>query len=194
MANILLQLSALKFPLIGSLIEESKRDNCSIRVKGRPLNANMNDIIVHTNAPVSIIPSQTYASTHKWYSALGDVHMAQLAFQRNDCVEDKEDARDKLVAHQLFRNLAAEKRLVPELPPAEEDFGMFSEDFRPANVLLDEDLRVVGVIDWEFAHAALAQWSFDPPWWLLLQEPDYYRMRTTTVKRGLTFSHNHRGR
>lgn len=26
-------------------------------------------------------------------------------------------------------------------------------------------------MDWEFAYAALAQFSFNPPWWLLLKRP-----------------------
>lgn len=172
MASILLQLSTLKFPRIGSLVEE--RGESSVQVKGRPLTANMNDIVVHTNAPASILPRQTYASTHEWYNALGDMHMAQLAFQRNDAVEDEDDARDKYVARQLFRNLATEKRLMPELSESDGEFRLFSEDFRPANVLLDKDLQVVGVIDWEFAYAAPSQCSFDPPWWLLLEEPDYW--------------------
>lgn len=55
-------------------------------------------------------------------------------------------------------------------------FRLVSEDLRPVNVLLgllDKDLRVVGVIDWELAYAAPAHFSFDPPWWLLLEEPEY---------------------
>ncbi|KAM5358364.1 hypothetical protein ACJZ2D_015349 [Fusarium nematophilum] len=149
MANILLQLSTLKLPRIGSLV--MNKDDDSISVEGRPLISNMNDIAVHTNAPESVLPSQTYTSTHEWYSALGDMHVAQLVFQHNDAVEDREDAYDKSIARQLFRNLATGGRLIPELSDSEGDFRLFSEDFRPTNVLLDEDLRVVGVIDWEFA-------------------------------------------
>lgn len=173
-ANILLQLSSLKFPQIGSLVE--KEDGVSTSVEGRPLIMNMTDLVVHTNAPASILPSQTYASTDEWYRALADMHMAQLAFQHNDAVEDEDDARDKYVARQLFRKLAAERRLDASAPDSSDDggFTLFSEDFRPANILLDKDLRVVGVIDWEFAYAAPAQFSSDPPWWLLLEEPDYW--------------------
>ncbi|KAI1753171.1 phosphotransferase family protein [Xylaria castorea] len=170
-ANILLQLSFLKFPRIGSLVE--KEGGISTSVEGRPLIANMNDLIVHTNAPASILPSQTYASADEWYRALADMHITQLAFQHNDAVEDEDDAREKYVVRQLFRKLAAERRLAPE-PESDGGFTLFSEDFRPTNILLDKDLRVVGVIDWEFAYAAPAQFSFDPPWWLLLEEPEYW--------------------
>ncbi len=109
-AHILLQLSSLMFPRIGSLAEKQGRG--SISVMGRPLIMNMNELVVHTNAPASILPSQTYASSDEWYSALAGMHVAQLALQRNDAVEDEADARDKYVARQLFRNLAAERRLV----------------------------------------------------------------------------------
>ncbi|KAI1136930.1 phosphotransferase family protein [Hypoxylon sp. FL0543] len=169
MANILLQLSALKFPRIGSLVE---KDDGSISVEGRPIIVNMNDIAIHTNTPASMFLTQTYDSADEWYGALADMHMAQLTFQHNDAVEDEEDARDKYTARQLFRKLASEKRLMPGSPGDEGEFRLFSEDFRPVNVLLDKDLRVVGVIDWEFAYAAPAQFSYDPPWWLLLEEPE----------------------
>jgi len=173
LANILLQLSTLKFPRIGSLIEEE--GGGSFSVGGRPLIANMDDIIKHVNAPEGILPSpsHTYTSAHEWYCSLAYMHMAQLALQHNDAVEDEEDARDKYVARQLFRNLTREGRLAPELSKTEGDFRLFSEDLRPANVLLDKDMRVVGVIDWEFAYAAPAPCSFDPPWWLLLEEPEW---------------------
>lgn len=173
MANILLQLSTLRFPQIGSLVEEtSEGPQSSVRVGGRPLTANMMDILVHTNTAEELLPSRTYTTGHEWYSDLADMHMTQLALQQNDAVEDEDDARDKYVARQLFRNLAAEKRLGPELSDAKKEFILFSEDFRPANVLLDKDLRVVGVIDWEFAYAAPAQCSYDPPWWLLIEDPE----------------------
>lgn len=53
-------------------------------------------------------------------------------------------------------------------------FKLFSEDLRPANVLLDKNLKVVGVIDWEFVYTAPAEFSADPPWWLLLSQPEDY--------------------
>jgi hypothetical protein len=167
MANILLQLANLRFPRIGSLVEDGS-------VQGRPLLGNMGDIVVHTNAPLSTLPSQTYASADDWYHALADMHMAQFAFQCNNAVEDEDDARDKYIARQLFRNLCIQRRLWQDSEEFDGDFRLYCEDLRPANVLLDKDMRVVGVIDWEFAYAAPAQFCFDPPWWLLLEEPEYW--------------------
>ncbi|KAH7308663.1 phosphotransferase family protein [Stachybotrys elegans] len=172
MADILLQLSHLQFPRIGSLIEDP-RDG-SVFVGGRPLTANMNDISIHTNAPPSVLPTRTktYSTAEEWYRALSDMHMIQLAFQHNDAVEDEDDARDKYVARLLYRQLAIRGQLFDETKEFDGQFRLFSEDLRPTNVLLDKDLKVVGVIDWEFAHVAPAQFAFDPPWWLLLLEPE----------------------
>lgn len=175
MANILLQLSSLKFPRIGSLVEGNKQETSSVFVRGRPITTNLNDILIHTGTPKSIIPSDACDSANDWYKTLAYMHAAQLAFQHNDAIEDEDDARDKYVARHLFRRLANEGDLAPALHDAQDGFILFSEDFRPANVLLDKNLRIVGVIDWEFAYAAPAQFSYDPPWWLLLEEPESWR-------------------
>lgn len=91
-------------------------------------------------------------------------------------MEDEGDARDKYVARQLFGKLAAERRLASE-PESDGCFTLFSKDFRPANILLDKDLPVFDFIDWEFAYAAPTQFSFEPPWWLLLEQPEYWASR-----------------
>lgn len=176
MANILLQLSRLTFDRIGSLVQD---EHGKFHVSGRPLTMNMNSILEFTEAPPSLLPNQQYSTATEWYAALADMHLTQLVFQHNDAVEDEEDARDKYVARQLFRRLAAQGRLEFEVDAKEDRqnvdeaaFRVFSEDLRPSNVLIDKDLRVVGVIDWEFAYIAPSQFSFDPPWWLLLKAPD----------------------
>lgn len=101
-----------------------------------------------------------------------------LVFQHNDAIRDEEDARDKYVARQLFRRLAAEGRLSRGIGhhkyKPDGTFRLWCEDLRPSNVLIDKDDRVVGVIDWEFAYAAPSQFTFDPPWWLLLTEPEWW--------------------
>ncbi|TQN65678.1 hypothetical protein CSHISOI_09742 [Colletotrichum shisoi] len=58
------------------------------------------------------------------------------------------------------------------MPDGSGAFRLWCDDFRPANVLVDEDDDVLGVIDWEFAYAAPTQFALDPPWWLLLDVPE----------------------
>lgn len=51
---------------------------------------------------------------------------------------------------------------------------MWCDDFRPANVLLNEGLKVAGIVDWEFTYAAPVEFSYAPPWWLLIEKPEYW--------------------
>lgn len=170
MANIVLQLSQLRFPQIGSLeVDESGQ----ILPKGRPLIQNMNSIMEFTGIPSSFLPAKTLSSCQEWYTALADMHITQLTFQHNDAIEDEDDARDKYMARALFRRLASQGKLASEETSEEKDpYILYSEDLRPSNVLVDKDLRVVGVIDWEFTYAAPSQFSHEPPWWLLLTPPE----------------------
>ncbi|KAM7187783.1 hypothetical protein V8F20_010840 [Naviculisporaceae sp. PSN 640] len=201
MAKILLQLHTLgPFSKIGSLVEAGKSTEGSApraNVTGRPLMVNMIDLMTDTDAPQDVLPApdRVFQSAKEWYTSLASIHMAQLVFQQGDCVEDSGDARDKFVARKLFDSLAASERLFspwdgdnictdhhPDThtstasaqAPRNSSFRLFSEDLRPANVLLDKNLNVVGVIDWEFVYSAPAEFSQDPPWWLLLSQPEDY--------------------
>jgi aminoglycoside phosphotransferase (APT) family kinase protein len=42
-------------------------------------------------------------------------------------------------------------------------FPLFCDDLRPSNVIVDADLNVHGVIDWEFCYAALVEFTYSPP-------------------------------
>ncbi|KAI0483672.1 hypothetical protein F4859DRAFT_528999 [Xylaria cf. heliscus] len=171
MANILLQLSNLSFSQIGSLIQDAN-GNCS--ASGRPLTLYMNALagwICPDSAP---LPSGPYSTDKEWYCALADMQLMQLNHQRNCGIINEDDARDKYVARHLFRKLAYDGRLTSELVEerGKPTFYVYSEDLRPTNVLIDKDLHVTGVIDWEFAYAAPQAFSSDPPWWLLLRRPE----------------------
>lgn len=169
-ADILVQLDSLKFPRIGSLLQDESTGQ--IDVRGRPLLANMIDVVIHTNMPSEGVlpsPDTTYDTADAWFSALADIHMAQLVFQQRDVVDNADDARDKYVARQLFRRVAKEGRFSTG---GNNEFSLYSEDLRPANILLDKDDNIVGVIDWELAYAAPRSFSNCPPWWLLIEEPE----------------------
>jgi len=190
MAGYLLQLSQLHFPLIGSLILTG---HDSYSVAGRPISVNMNDMIQLAHVPPSILlpKDKTYKTTDEWYVALAEMHMAQLLFQHNDLVSTQDDCRNKYIARRLFWKLAKKGRLstfgfaednwsvqsktqVLPLSPApsnSKDFRFWCDDLRAGNVLLKED-RIGSLIDWEFTYVAPTQFSLDPPWWLLLDQPE----------------------
>lgn len=130
----------------------------------------MSSLVEFTSIVPTLLPSQQYSTADEWYSALADMHLSQFVFQRNDAVkdDDEDDARDKYVARQLFRRLASKGQLSSQSEAGDASdttmspFRLFYEDLRPSNVLIDKDLRVVGVIDWEFVYAAPPQFSSDP--------------------------------
>lgn len=53
-------------------------------------------------------------------------------------------------------------------------FPIWCDDFRPENILVNEAKNIVGVVDWEFTYTAPVEFSHAPPWWLLLEKPEYW--------------------
>lgn len=117
------------------------------------------------------------------------MHLQQLSYQRNQAVKSGDDFRRKYIARlgsemlpsykasahllsrQLFRKVAAERRLVsPDTNMG--PFKLWCDDFRPVNILINEHNRIVGVVDWEFTYAAPTEFTYSPPWWLLLAMPE----------------------
>lgn len=191
-ARCVLELTQVTFPRIGSLVETSFG---SYHVMERPITLNMNNMVQLSNVPTSIFPIRgtTYQSADEWYTALADMQVATLLFQHNDMISSEDDCRTKYVARQLFRRLAKQGRLssfgfsdddwsscrecYPATLPAPDGSGSFrlwSDDFRPANILVGEDDHILGAIDWEFAYVGPTQFVLDPPWWLLLDIPEMW--------------------
>ncbi|KAJ5088849.1 hypothetical protein N7456_012465 [Penicillium angulare] len=170
LAGVLLQLSKAVFPCIGSL---SQVDDFTWEVTRRSLSMNMNELVRVGGLPRSKIPNKIFGTSSSYIEALAELNMSHLVYQRNDSIESADDCRRKFLARHLFRKLAREKKLTNsslENGP----FKMWCDDLRPANVLLDKGLRITGVIDWEFTYAAPAEFSFAPPWWLLIEQPEHW--------------------
>ncbi|KJZ76304.1 hypothetical protein HIM_04386 [Hirsutella minnesotensis 3608] len=176
MADVLLQLSQCKHPIIGSLGFPDDDDQNDPEVLKRPLSLNIAQLANFARVPHFELPplSTTYQSSSKYYAALADMHLQQLSYQRNDAIESADDCRKKYIARQLFRKLAAESRLADE-EFEQGPFPLWCDDLRPANVLVDGNDKITAVIDWEFTYAAPADFTFSPPWWLLLKAPDDWK-------------------
>ncbi|KAH7197886.1 phosphotransferase [Fusarium flagelliforme] len=192
--HCLLQLSQLTFPKIGSLVQT---EEATYEVAGRPLSHNMADMIRLANIPRSILPprDKIYGTADEWYTALAEMHIAQLIFQHNDLITSEDDCRNKYVSRELFRRLAKAGRLStfgfsndkwshqsskisPETllpaPSSSDSFRLWGDDFRAGNILLAESDEIAALIDWEFTYAAPTQFILDPPWWLLLETPEMW--------------------
>lgn len=98
---------------------------------------------------------------------LSQQNMRQLYEQRN-CVDDAEDAREKFACRHLFQSMT------PHFVSREFNrgpFKLFCDDFRPGNILVDDNLLITAALDWEWSYAAPYQFLYSPPRWLLLKSP-----------------------
>ncbi|GKZ96535.1 hypothetical protein AnigIFM59636_011050 [Aspergillus niger] len=172
LAEVLLKLAKPEFPSIGSLVQV---DDFTWEVASRPLSMNMNELVRLGTLPRSKLPplDATFKSTSSYIEALAQLNIQHLIHQRNNAIESADDCRRKYVARQLFYKLAKEKKLF-NLCHEHGPFRLWCDDLRPGNVLLNDDMQVTGVVDWEFTYAAPVEFSYAPPWWLLIENPDQW--------------------
>lgn len=191
-ARCVLQLAQPTFPRIGALTETGTGSHS---VTGRPITLNMSNMVQLSNIPKSIFPPKDtiYESTDAWYVALAEMQMATLIFQHNDMISSEDDCRNKYVARQIFRRLAKQGRLASfgfaeddwsarsqlsrstlPMPDGSGSFRLWADDFRPANIMIDDNDDIIGAIDWEYAYVGPTQFVLDAPWWLLLDVPEMW--------------------
>jgi hypothetical protein len=115
------------------------------------------------------MPAGPFTSANKFLHSLADEHLVHLRTQRN-LADDREDARKRFIARHRFKQLISRYCLDDTGP-----FKLFCDDLQPSNMLADPDtLCITAVLDWEFTNAMPAQFTYDPPWWLLLLGPDMW--------------------
>jgi hypothetical protein len=173
LAKIVLSLSILTLSKIGSvgLVPENK----TWKVLNRPLSYSMNEVVQLGTVPRSKIPNSTYSEASSYFDALAELQLSHLISQRNDSIDSEDDCRRKFVARLLFRRLIRDQKLREKwLHHETGPFPIWCDDFRPENVLVDEAENIVGVVDWEFTYTAPVEFSHAPPWWLLLEKPEYW--------------------
>ncbi|GKZ25558.1 hypothetical protein AbraIFM66951_001330 [Aspergillus brasiliensis] len=150
-AYYLFQLSHQKFARIGAISQDQASNGW--HVAGRPLTYNMND---------------------DYLRSVANEHLTHLWTQRN-LADDPEIAQKRFIARHQFA------QLIPKYYP--EDCGLcipFCDDMRPSNMLIDpETLQITAILDFEFTNAMPAEFTYDPPWWLLLSGPEMWLERCT---------------
>lgn len=179
LANIVLSLSTISFSRIGSL---DKIDDSTWTVMNRPLSYSMNEVVQLGTLPQSKLPATTYDKASSYLEALAELHISHLTSQRNEANTMSQDTpkdaladgiRRRFVARYLFRKIARDEEQRKEwIFNDNGPFPIWCDDFRPENVLVDENEKIVGVVDWEFTYAAPVEFTYAPPWWLLLQKPE----------------------
>ncbi|KAL4964177.1 uncharacterized protein BDV14DRAFT_190481 [Aspergillus stella-maris] len=138
-------------------IDEGRLEGLYGEVKRRPLSQAMNELVRLGASPREKLPRETttFESATEYSENLAELHIAHLIHQRNDAIDSADDCRRKLVARHLFRKLTRERRLMKKWSSFDKDpFKLWCDDFSPANILMDEEEKIVGTLDWEFTYAA----------------------------------------
>ncbi|OAQ62567.1 protein kinase-like domain [Purpureocillium lilacinum] len=162
-AGYLLQLSRLSFDRIGAI----SKDGSNWSVARRALTYNMNELATVAGYPQDRFPTSTFDSASDYFTSVSQEHLTHLWTQRN-LADDPATARARFVARRRFAQLIPRYCISDSGP-----FLPFCDDLRPSNMLVDpETLKITAVLDFEFTNAMPAQFTYDPPWWLLLSGPE----------------------
>ncbi|KAI4650646.1 hypothetical protein J4E93_003003 [Alternaria ventricosa] len=164
-ADYLLQIYQLDFDAAGSI---SRSGSNKWVVSERPLTDNMNILARNIpNYPTQHFPATTISSPRMYFRQLADQHLAHLHTQRN-AVENREHARRCFIArHRLKQSIDQYLSTAADTSP----FKLYCWDFHPSNMIVDEELNIKAVLDFEFCTVLPAELSHDPPWWLTILRP-----------------------
>lgn len=168
LAYYVLQMACLDFSHIGAI----SKSGGTWAVTERPLTYNMNELATATGYPVDQFPVAPFDGASDYFKSVAREHLIHLQTQRN-LASNVEDAQQRYIARHRFPQLIS-KHCVEDGGP----FKLFCDDMQPSNMLVDPDtLRITAVLDFEFTNAMPAQFTYDPPWWLLLLGPDIWLER-----------------
>ncbi|OQE20250.1 hypothetical protein PENFLA_c017G02512 [Penicillium flavigenum] len=174
LAGVLLQLSKPSFSRIGS---PSQVGELTWEVTSCALSIDSNELVRVGSLPQSKLPSPEtpFTTASSYFEAIAEIYIAHLTHQRNDAIESADDCRRKFVARYLFRKLARGRKLTQRWIAFDKGpFKIWCDDLRPTNVLLNKVLKIAGVVDWEFTYTAPIEFTYAPPWWLLIERLEYW--------------------
>lgn len=127
----------------------------------------MNELATVAGYPNDLFPTSTFDRTSDYLKSVAHEHLAHLWTQRN-LADDSAIAQARFIARHCFVQLVP-KYCINDAGP----FIPFCDDLRPSNMLVHpETLQITAVLDVEFTNAMPAQFTYDPPWWLLLAGPE----------------------
>jgi hypothetical protein len=173
-AHYMLQLSQLTFTRIGAISKDHASGTWY--VAGRPLTYNMNELATVTGYPDGQFPTAPFDRASDYLRSVANEHLTHLWTQRN-LADDPEIAQKRFIARHRFAQLIPKYCVDDDAGP----FIPFCDDMRPSNMLVNpETLRITAVLDFEFTNAMPAQFTYDPPWWLLLSGPEMWLDRCST--------------
>ncbi|KAH0558658.1 hypothetical protein GP486_004689 [Trichoglossum hirsutum] len=133
-----------------------------LHLQHQPLTININDQEIDGLDVTRIIkPDQTYSLTIDYTYTLIQLVFNQFLRGRHSVYNEK-DAQWELYGLHKFHALLMEY-VLPEYNHG--PFVLIHSDFRSSNIMVDEDLNIVSIINWEWSRTVPAQ-LFVPPEWL----------------------------
>ncbi|WEW60049.1 hypothetical protein PRK78_005533 [Emydomyces testavorans] len=160
LGDIYLQLFQHKFDHIGALTLDSNNEHWVFE-NNRPLSVLMNEqTLANLNPCRFISPNQVYHSTVDYVfmihqAILDDLHRVPGS------ISSEEDARAYLYNIHQSRQYLMEW-IKPELNHG--PFVLMHGDLRSSNIIVDDNLNIVSVLDWEWTHTIPAQMFVAPSW------------------------------
>ena len=116
--------------------------------------------------------SRTFSSATEYFHHVADQDLQHLLKQPNS-IDNIDDARSKYMHRGIF------KAIISHFVSNQHDRGPFKlvcDDMRFGNMLVNnaKDLKIVAVLDWEWAYTAPYQMLYSPPRWLLIKKPIHW--------------------
>jgi hypothetical protein len=169
-AYYMFQLSQLTSAGIGAISKDYASG--AWHVARRPLTYNINELATVAGYPDGQFLTAPFDRASDYLRSVANEHLIHLWTQRN-LTDDAEIAQERFIARHRFAQLVSKYY--------SEDCGLFipfCDDMRPSNMLIDpEILRITAILDFEFTNAMPAEFTYDPPRWLLLSGPEVWLER-----------------
>lgn len=153
LANILSQLRMQEFDHAGSLIINPT----GATILTYPLSIDLNMLQLHKTKPIIPYKKQSSAIDFAFYRYYILLERLNLPFSEMD----EDDAQHEVFALEDFKG-----RLFSFINPLlnHHPFILAHGDLRPSNIIVDEDLTINAIIDWEWSGTIPRQFFIPPTW------------------------------
>ena len=169
LAEYTLQLARIQFWQIGAIRFSDPVHN-GYNATAKPLTLNHNKLA--TGLAKGKVPgweSRSRALVSEYFKDMVIEHWTHMERQGN-FAQDREEAKKKYKTRFMFEQLIQDFCIEDTGP-----FMPFRDEFKASDILVDpETLKVKAILDWEFTNAMPAQFSYDPPRWLVSPQPEVW--------------------
>ncbi|KAF5019924.1 hypothetical protein F66182_8064 [Fusarium sp. NRRL 66182] len=178
LADVYIQLRRLTFPMIGSLTQH--QGGFAVRQALATIDLNRQELEGFQPSAIQAAQNTNVAfSSANEYTAML-LQLAANAFNNSrSIISSQEQGEDALYHQDLFRRFATEEWLDHGADAG--PFVLVHGDLQPFNILVNENMEIVSVLDWEWSRVVPYQY-FLPPLWLT-------NLDTTVLAWGFAYDH-----